>query len=377
MNIGILGAGQLSRMLIQAGRGFAEEGLDFTVLTTDTDESVRDLGVEIRQLENLTPQHLSQKLKGLNFLTFENEFTNVSPLRAMPFLKIFPSLDVIETLQDKIQQKRLLDRLKLPTPKWQIFKASHQPEFPIVFKWAKQGYDGKGTLLARNAKTPWREFIDRAEQKNVEIYTEDFVDFDREVALVSARNWSGDIVFFPLVETHQLNGICHDVLGGTDLLREYEEPAQQLAVKILEELNYVGVLAIEFFVDRAGQLLVNELAPRVHNSAHFTQLACNISQFEAHLRAGLDWSLERPKAKVPFYGMWNIIPSVAVDRDYSEDLLPSLDPQYELVWYQKSRLRTGRKMGHINFAAQDWASFEKMREQLKKWERNWNESLVE
>lgn len=379
MKLGILGAGQLSRMLCEAGKKIADT--EIVVLTTGTDECVRDLGIEVRTLKSESVEELTSAMADLDFVTFENEFVNLENYKTVKSknpVKFFPSIEVIELMQNKISQKKLLDRLGIPTAKWRKLEPQDPIglERPIVLKWARMGYDGKGTLIQRIPSPKILDWIKAAWEKNIEIYAENIVDFDMEVSLVCARNWSGDIVFFPLVETHQVDGICHDVRGGLDSLKPYEVPIQQYAVKILEELNYVGVLAIECFVSKMKGIVVNEMAPRVHNSGHCTQLSSNVSQFDLHLMSGLDLALERPHKKSNFFGMWNLVPTVDVDKDYSASEIQTLDDRFHLHWYGKSRLRKGRKMGHINFMAPDVVQFKELREMLKLWERNWNESLL-
>lgn len=372
MKIGILGAGQLSRMLIESTKELEEE-ISLVVFVNNSDsqsiESIKDLGVEIRTAFDF---------RDLQFVTFENEFVNIDSLKVLQSqTKFFPSLEVIELMQNKLFQKTLLNRLGVPTSPWQKVSGfdSNILRTKKVLKWARFGYDGKGTFIFEQNETETRAFLNKAFDKNIEVYAEEFISYLHEVSLVCARNWSGDIVFYPLVETRQANGICHDVSGGQTWLKDFEIQAQGMALKILEELNYVGVLAVEMFVDANKNLVVNEMAPRVHNSGHVTQLAASISQFEAHMRAGLDLALERPVMKTSFYGMWNLVPKVQVDRDYKKENMPSLNSNYQVYWYQKSRLRTGRKMGHINFMAATSEEFEAMREELRQWEGEWNEAL--
>ncbi len=387
MKIGILGAGQLARMLVQAGQSLQKKSAgtvsELVILrsASSSSECVQDLSVPVRELSE-NSAGLAEVIQDLDFITFENEFIELDNFRRIQqdlSVKFFPSLEVIALIQDKLQQKRLMDRLGVPTASWRQVSTEDAVDLavqtPLVLKWARQGYDGKGTFLLREKSQNYDDFLHRAREKGIEVYAEEFIDYKIEVALVCARNWSGECAFYPLVETRQINGICHDIRVGDKSLQAYEKTAQEFALKILEDLNYVGVLALEMFVDQEGQILVNELAPRVHNSGHWTLAGAEPSQFEAHLLAGMDAPLLPPKITSPFVGMWNLVPMGEVDRTYQEGELPSLAPGYQLSWYKKTRLRKGRKMGHINFVSQDPGQFEKMREYMSQWERTWNERL--
>src|SRR5205085_11313508 len=208
---------------------------------------------------------------------------------------VFPPPEALEAAQDRLTEKRFFERLGIPTPPfvavdtWDDLKtALNDTGLPAVLKTRRFGYDGKGQVVI--SKT---EDVSRAWQSlgGVPLILEGFVAFEREVSLLAVRSRNGETAFYPLVENHHHEGILRISLCPTPRAApELQGQAEAFARRALEALNYVGVLAIEFF-ERGGQLLANEMAPRVHSSGHWTIEGAETSQFENHLRAILGWPL--------------------------------------------------------------------------------------
>lgn len=315
----VLGNGQLGRMLRYAGAP-----LDIEVLPLAFDAPVFELpsnSIITAEIERWTQTPLTELLG--NHPNFVN-------------------LNVFGTTADRFTQKSLLDKLQLPTAPWQLLsskaqwdKVFSQVGEKVVVKRRTGGYDGRGQWIVTQEN---RAQI--TDDLFGEVIAEKFIPFDGEVSLVGARFKNGETRFYPVTHNLQQNGILRYSVYHPDFPQQahFQAQAEQMLKQIMDELNYIGVMAMECFVV-GDKLLINELAPRVHNSGHWTQLGCSISQFELHLRALLD--LPTPKLEP-------IAPSVMVNLIGIEHNKAWLNvPFSQLHWYGKE-VRAGRKVGHIN-----------------------------
>jgi 5-(carboxyamino)imidazole ribonucleotide synthase len=340
MKIGVLGGGQLGRMLALAGYPL---GLRFRFLDPAPDTPVEDLADQmVGRFDDLDV--LERFPEGLDLVTYE--FENV-PVEAVQHLvrrvPVHPPVRALQISQDRLSEKTLFTRLGLkPAP----FAALETPaEFhqavasiglPAVLKTRRLGYDGKGQVVIHRqdeVEAAWRRL------GGVPLILEGFVTFDREVSQIGVRGRDGSIVFYPLVENHHRVGILRKTLAPAPrLTAELSQQAADQVRRVLEELDYVGVLAVEFF-QVGSELLVNEMAPRVHNSGHWTIEGALTSQFENHLRAILGWPLGGTEIQGPC-AMLNLIGSVP---DPASVLAV---PGAHLHLYGKAP-RPGRKLGHV------------------------------
>ena len=315
----VLGNGQLGRMLRYAGAP-----LDIEVLPLAFDAPVFELpsnSIITAEIERWTQTPLTELLG--NHPNFVN-------------------LNVFGTTADRFTQKSLLDKLQLPTAPWQLLSSKSQWDEvfsqvgeKVVVKRRTGGYDGRGQWIVTQENCA--QIMDDLFGK---VIAEKFIPFDGEVSLVGARFKNGETRFYPVTHNLQQNGILRYSIYHPDFPQQahFQAQAEQMLKKIMDELNYIGVMAMECFVV-GDKLLINELAPRVHNSGHWTQLGCSISQFELHLRALLD--LPTPKLEP-------IAPSVMVNLIGIEHNNAWLNiPFSQLHWYGKE-VRAGRKVGHIN-----------------------------
>ena len=315
----VLGNGQLGRMLRYAGAP-----LDIEVLPLAFDAPVFELpsnSIITAEIERWTQTPLTELLG--NHPNFVN-------------------LNVFGTTADRFTQKSLLDKLQLPTAPWQLLSSKSQWDEvfsqvgeKVVVKRRTGGYDGRGQWIVTQEN---RAQI--TDDLFGEVIAEKFIPFDGEVSLVGARFKNGETRFYPVTHNLQQNGILRYSVYHPDFPQQahFQTQAEQMLKQIMDELNYIGVMAMECFVV-GDKLLINELAPRVHNSGHWTQLGCSISQFELHLRALLD--LPTPKLEP-------IAPSVMVNLIGIEHNNAWLNvPFSQLHWYGKE-VRAGRKVGHIN-----------------------------
>ncbi|WP_299020656.1 5-(carboxyamino)imidazole ribonucleotide synthase [uncultured Photobacterium sp.] len=345
MKVLVLGAGQLARMMALAGAPLNIEVLAYDV---GTGQVVHPLTQQL-------------KMKGLNTaITYADvitaEFEHI-PHEILSICqasgKLMPTTEAIKAGGDRRLEKRLLDRAGVSNAKYQIIanredleKAIEIVGIPMVLKGALGGYDGKGQwrlTSPEDIEPLWQEidaFI--ASTSGQAIVAEEFISFDREVSLIGTRGKDGCIAIYPLTENTHYSGVLSLSIADRAQTKQQNQ-AEVMFRAIADALGYVGVLAIEFF-DVGGTLLVNEIAPRVHNSGHWTQQGAEICQFENHLRAvcGLplgSTALVRPTAMVNILG-----------ENHLDDAVLAL-PQCHVHWYGKEK-RPGRKMGHINICAQ-------------------------
>ena len=342
MVIGILGGGQLARMLALAGYPL---GLRFIVLDPSPDCCSSDVA------EHLCGEYddivlLEQLAQYADIITYE--FENI-PTVAVEYLQqnnaiVFPPLNALAIAQDRLNEKTMFNDLGIKTAPFaavdnleQLRQAMATVGWPAVLKTRTQGYDGKGQAILRtpNDLADGWESIGR-----VPAIVEGFVKFDREISVIAARAKSGQTACYPVAENTHKDGILRLSIAQTD------DPIQTLAeryiTQLLNKLNYVGVLALELF-QQGDELLVNECAPRVHNSGHWTSDGADVSQFENHLRAILDLPLgstdiKNHAAMVNILGKYPNIRAVLENKDA------------HLHLYDKEE-RAGRKIGHINICS--------------------------
>lgn len=340
MKVGILGGGQLARMLCLAGYPL---GLEFRILDPVQGVCAAPVAEHIlAEYDDL--EGLARFAEGIDVVTYE--FENV-PLRAAEWLAervpVFPPPVALEKSQDRLIEKTFMEALLIPVPRFvpvnsreELMEAVSRLELPAVLKTRRFGYDGKGQSVLRefDAIQPVWEQLSRQD-----LILEGFIDFERELSLLAVRGQTGEIRFYPLVENQHEDGILRVTRApAPDLTPALQEQAENYMRSVLEALDYVGVLAIEFF--QTGQeLIANEMAPRVHNSGHWTIEGAETSQFENHLRAitGL------PPGSTACLGQ-SIMRNIIGELGDTETALAM--PNTHLHLYGKAP-RPGRKLGHI------------------------------
>jgi 5-(carboxyamino)imidazole ribonucleotide synthase len=354
MTIGILGGGQLGYMLALAGYPL---GLHFRFLDPSPEAPVGRIAHRVTA-EFTDEQALQKFAQGLEVATYE--FENV-PVQAARFLAervpVYPTPDALEEAQDRRREKRLFQRLGIPTTDFieitqaaKLDAAVKQLGLPSVLKTCRLGYDGKGQWLLR---TPEDVEKARPELPDVPLILEKFVAFTRELSILAVRSRTGETSFYPLVENHHRGGILRLSLApAPHLSSALQQTAEQAARKILESLDYAGVICLELF-ELNGKLLANEIAPRVHNSGHWSIEGAATSQFENHLRAILGLPLGST-ATAGFSAMLNLI------GEFPESAEVLSVSNTHLHLYGKSS-RPGRKLGHVTVRADH---FEKLQQRL-------------
>ncbi len=354
MKVGILGAGQLARMIALAGYPL---GLKFIFLDPSVGACATPLGGHLRgdyQDERL----LEELVKRADVVTYE--FENV-PASVAQFLtdqtQVYPASNALAIAQNRLLEKNFLNELGIKTAPYQavddlesLKKAAESIGLPAILKSRTLGYDGKGQVIIKSAEqlnSAWQSI------EGVPAILEDFVNFQREVSIIAVRSVSGELAFYPLVENEHRDGILR-----VSICRENDrffENAKAIVTKLVNALDYVGVLALEMFeVD--GELIANEFAPRVHNSGHWTIEGAQTSQFENHLRAILDLPLGSTQAlqKAAMVNFIGNLPETASILNI---------PNAHLHLYNKAP-RKGRKVAHVTIHCGDNDIFENSLKQV-------------
>jgi 5-(carboxyamino)imidazole ribonucleotide synthase len=356
MNVGVLGGGQLGRMLALAGYPL---GLRFRFLDPAPEAPVEELAeLVVGRFDDLDV--LARFPAGLDVITYEFENVPVEAVRHLGrSVAVHPSPRALEVSQDRLAEKTLFASLGIPPAPFvavdsfaDLEKAARELGLPAVLKTRRLGYDGKGQTVIRSPSevhAAWRAL------GGVPLVLEAFIDFDRELSQIAVRGRGGEIALYPLVQNHHEGGILRlSVAPAPDIDDDLQAKGGQAARKVMESLDYVGVLAVEFF-QKGGELIANEMAPRVHNSGHWTIEGARTSQFENHLRAVVGWPIG-PTEAVAHSAMVNLIGSLP---DPAKVLAV---PGAHLHLYGK-KPRPGRKLGHATLWA---ATPEQVRERLER-----------
>ncbi len=376
VRIGVIGGGQLAWMM---GGTAKKLGVELVVQTP----SPNDPAVAIAHDTIFAPIDDAAATEVLatrcDIITFENEFVNLKALSVLAEQGVCfrPPLQALVPLLDKYHQRCYLRDLGLPVPQFFDIKANWKEDvqtgnkqlavesqelgiqnenlhnfslisklkFPIVLKARRHGYDGQGTFIIKDIHT----LQDKLESaNNLAFILEEFIPFERELAVIAARSVNGEVVIYPIVETQQEEQVCRRVIAPADIPSYVQKEIENMSHKLLNSLEAVGVFGIELFLNADGKVLVNEIAPRTHNSGHFSLDACEISQFEQHLRAVSGLPLGNPKLTCPCAIMVNLLGyEISTNVYITKRQQIKQIPQSYVHWYGKTESRPGRKLGHV------------------------------
>ena len=350
MKLGIIGGGQLAWMMGDAANKLGVELIVQTPSQNDPAVSIAQDSILAAVDEAAATEILATKC---DIITFENEFVNLTALSILEKNGVCfrPHLAALAPLLDKYEQRCYLQDLGLPVP--QFFALSREKEvesqvenlgFPVVLKTRRHGYDGQGTFIIPDFAT-LSKIINHSK---AQFLVEEFVPFTKELAIIAARSVNGEIVIYPTVETLQKEQVCRWVIAPATITKEQSLQIEAIAHKLLNSLEYVGVFGIELFLTAEGKILVNEIAPRTHNSGHFSLDACETSQFEQHLRAVCGLQLTNTTLNCASAVMVNLLGYETSHCDYQKQRQQLAEiPQATVHWYGKTEARPGRKLGHI------------------------------
>jgi 5-(carboxyamino)imidazole ribonucleotide synthase len=347
-----------------------------------TAEAARDLGVEIFILEReaaspagqvVGPDHeivgdwrdpvAREALAArVDLITLESEFVAADTLRSIVDrgTPVYPGPETLRIVQDKLLQKDTLQRAGLPVPQFRpvrseddLLRAGAELGWPLILKARRLGYDGHGNTTvdepsqAVDAIAKLAGSADRHGAAALDLYAEAFVPFAGEIAAMVTRGRDGSLAVYPVVETFQRDHICHEVVAPARIPPAVAERAREIAVEAVKAVDAVGVVGVEMFWLDDGMVLLNELAPRPHNSGHYTIEACCTSQFANHLRAVLAWPLGPVDLVAPAAAMVNLLGTRAAPANPRGVAAAESVPRAFLHLYGKREVRPGRKMGHV------------------------------
>lgn len=341
MHIAIFGCGQLAQMIAQAG---IEQGYNFSFIAQPGEDSrcVDELGKIVECTEDMNAWDLYEALGRPDVITVEKEMVNTQLLASLKeYTAVYPDDEAVFLSQNRVREKNFLRHHAIPTADFEVIETEDQllslPErlgYPIYIKAAESGYDGYNQWRIQSEADLNQVTL----KDDVVLIAERHVDYSREVSLIAARNSSGDIVYYPLMENRHEKGVLISTIApapGNN--EELEKSAVAYMETLLTSINYVGVLTMECF-DTSNGLVVNELAPRVHNSGHWSIEGCETSQFKNHCLAITDATLGATSV-TGLAGMVNMLGQHGTREDFSESFFYYHD-------YGKTQ-RARRKLGHV------------------------------
>ncbi|MGM0509146.1 MAG: 5-(carboxyamino)imidazole ribonucleotide synthase [Fusobacteriota bacterium] len=350
--IGIIGGGQLGRMTIQEAR---KMDIYVDILTPSHPSPASEISNDFLVGSLYDEEKIKELASRSDILTYEIEHININVLKELEKQgkTIYPSAKVIEIIQDKSKQKKMLEKNGIPTSKWKMVSENNIKEiisefgYPVVQKSCRGGYDGKGVMILKDER-------DLKDIIKSESFLENFVNHEMEIAVMVARNKSGEIKTYPVVEMvfDEKTNICDTVVSPARIKDDLAKKAQNLAVKCVKALDGVGIFGVEMFLTKHGEILINEIAPRPHNSGHYTIEGCKTSQYEQYLRAIMDLPLGSTELLSPA-----CMVNVLGEPGYNGDVLVKggrkalkIDGA-SIHIYGKKQTRPHRKMGHITVLA--------------------------
>ncbi|MDR7128763.1 5-(carboxyamino)imidazole ribonucleotide synthase [Algoriphagus sp. 4150] len=363
--LGVLGGGQLGRMLIQSAINYNQ---DIHILDPDPNAPCKDLAQRftVGSLKDYDTVYAFGH--SCDVITVEIESVNTEALEQLQRegKKVYPQPDILSLIKDKRKQKQFYQLHGIPTADFilTVDKADviHNSDFlPAVNKLGKEGYDGRGVQVLRTDADLDNAF-------DAPGLLEKLIDFDKEIAVTVVRNEKGDLVAYPAVECafHPTANLVEYLFAPAEISQEVAEKAEQIAKDVILKLGMVGILAVEMFVTKGGEVLVNEVAPRTHNSGHHTIEANFTSQFEQHLRAVMNWPLGNPDLRCPA-AMINLLGEDGYDGpvlvEGKDEALAEQGVYIHL--YGKKITKPFRKMGHVTILADTVSGLKEKAQRIK------------
>ncbi|MFW5748268.1 MAG: 5-(carboxyamino)imidazole ribonucleotide synthase [Chloroflexota bacterium] len=356
VRVGILGGGQLAQMMTQAAVSLGVETAIF--------ERIPDSPAARLTHHNVAGDwqdaDLLRQFAGMcDLITLENEFVDAGVLDQLAGLgvPVYPTGSTLRLIQDKLIQKQTMQRASVPVPAFegvdtpeQVIHFADAHGWPVVLKARRNGYDGYGNATVENEgdlAAAWERF----RKEGRALLVEAFVPYERELAVMVLRTRAGTIHIYPVVETIQQNHICHVVRAPAGIDRSAADHAVEMASAAVQAVDGVGIFGVELFQQADGGILYNEMAPRPHNSGHYTIEACVTSQFENHLRAVLGWPVGDTALVAPAAVMVNVLGSFTGPAPTDAARAALAEPGAHVHVYAKRDVRVGRKMGHVTVLA--------------------------
>ena len=352
--VGIVGGGQLARMMQQAAIAL---GIDVHLLAETPEDSAAQVVPLTTVGDHTDPETLAAFARECDVITFDHEHVPTALLRdLLDEVVVRPGPNALEFAQDKARMRQRLSELGVPCPRFAICRDEDQLRafgeawgWPIIAKTSRGGYDGKGVWKLggpEQAGEPFRAKPEVSAGEEVVIVAEEFIDFERELSVLVTRS-PRQAVVYPVSETLQLDGICVETITPAPNLPDVQATRlQELGLRIAGELDVIGVLAVELMAARDGRVVVNELAMRPHNTGHWSIDGACTSQFENHIRAVLDLPLGSPAMTCDVAVMTNVLGGSESDLTGALQHVHARDHQIAVHLYGK-QVRPGRKVGHV------------------------------
>lgn len=342
--VGVIGAGQLARMMIGPA---TDLGISLKLFAQSSEDSGAQVCAHtVGDYKNL--EELKVFAKDCDVVTFEHELVPLPVIKSLEAagIRVYPPASAFIYSQNKAEMRKKL--AQFPSPRWKVISQADQAdEFPVVAKSISGGYDGRGVWKI-NSRDGLQELLSRSPN----LLIEELINFDSEIAVMVARSPHGQATSWTPTETVQVDGICTMTISPASKISAIvAESAQRIALEIAEAVGVIGVMAVEMFV-QGNQLFVNELAMRPHNSGHWTIEGARTSQFEQHLRAILDLPLGDPAMTAPYAVMGNILGGEKSNMYRPYLHLMARNPDLKFHQYHK-RVRPGRKLGHVTAVGSD------------------------
>ena len=369
--LGIIGGGQLGMMLTEAAQNLDDIS---QIIVLDPTENCPAAKVGAQQIvADFKDEDAIKKLSELSdIITYEIESGNSDVLKKLEEnTEINPSPDTLRIIQDKLLQKQFLQKngiavaeFKKIENKEELNQMIDKMGLPLLLKTRRDAYDGRGNYKI-NSKSEIDDALDLFSGKTLMV--EKFVKFEKEVSVIAARNTKGEISTYPVVENIHENNILRTTIAPGRVSETVRKEAEKIAEKTMEVLHGAGVFGIEMFVTSDDEILINEIAPRVHNSGHHTLQSCNTSQFEQHLRAILGMDLGDSSIKTPTI-MYNILGPKTFQGEY--DVLFKKQDNTHLKMYGKLESKPQRKIGHVNIVDVENRGMEELLKQVEDLKKN-------
>lgn len=351
IRVGIIGGGQLGKMIAHEARR-----MSLKVIVLDPTEGCPASGIADEQIvADFKDERAIMRLAGKSdVLTYEIELASSTALKDLEArtYPVRPAPETLHIVQNKFRQKSFLRQHKIDVADFErvrsedhLYQLCDNFGFPVMLKACENSYDGRGNFLI-TSREQVRDAFNYFSEK--ELMVEKFVPFTKEISIMVARNPSGEVASFPVAENIHKNGILDTSIVPAGINQEVELKAKSIAEMTMEVLKGAGIFGIEMFVTKKRDVLINEIAPRPHNSGHYTNEACSVSQFEQHLRAVLDLPLSKPELLCPAV-MVNILGNEHSTGSYTIKGLRRLlsVPGVKLYVYGKKTSKPGRKLGHF------------------------------
>ncbi|MGF1522125.1 MAG: 5-(carboxyamino)imidazole ribonucleotide synthase [Leptolyngbyaceae cyanobacterium] len=364
--VGIVGGGQLAWMMALEARAL---GIKVIVQTAEETDPAVAAAKTYMSASASNPYGTMALTDVCDVITFENEFIDLKALRKLEVggALFRPSIRSLEPLLDKYTQRQFLAQQDLPNPPYialdettddhdRAVKLATSVGFPLVMKTRRLGYDGQGTFVIQTPtalQQTWQQI------NHQPVLLEAFIPFEKELAVMVARSHSGGIVVYPVVETQQVDQVCRRVIAPATISEAVEQRVTAMARTLIERLDFVGILGIELFLAPGDKILINEVAPRTHNSGHYTLDACETSQFAQQLLAATGRPLGSPRMTCSRALMVNLLGFEDAEKDYADQRRQLAQiPKAHVYWYNKQVARPGRKLGHVTVCVDTEADWE-------------------